>query len=792
MIKVLGASGSLDKDKACISFQLNETTMIDAGNIIRALGESSNLIEQVFLTHAHFDHILDLPFLIETHFNKRKTPLKIYALKPTLDILETHIFNDIVWPKFQNIQHSELKSPLLIFKEIQLGEEITVGDTIVKAIDAVHSKGACGYLVKQNNLGCLITGDTHLNPNIAKIINQDSSIQSLLIDTSFPSDQEELAIESKHLTPKLLKIVLNEIQRPIAVYPYHLKPAYESQILDELTHSYFDSTIKKVLDAGDELDVFGRTTHIMQPTSETIDASYQQLQSLLTTAQALSSETNLDKLLEMIVHQAISFSKADAGTLYRVSDNKKELVFTVVQNCSLDIHMGGTAEPISWGNLPLYLEDDQPNEQMVATYCALNKKVINIDCVYEDINFNFEGTKKFDKQTGYRSKSMLVVPLLNSNNELLGVLQLINKMDNAGNTIPFRHPDQQNTSALASQAAISLTNALLIKELETLFESVIGTITKAFDEKCSFTGGHVRLVAELSQIISQGIAEDNTVYKDIHYSADDLHAIKIAALLHDVGKIATPEFIMQKATKLEQVYDRINVIGERIEILKRDAQIKYLQDSLADSPNNEFKAEYEAKVQELDELYQFLKTTNTGEDFLKQEELNRIENLSSYTYQTSGHSVPLINEDEKINLSIRSGTLNNQEREKIMDHARVSLEVLQTLPFPAKYERVVNIAANHHEKLDGSGYPRGLKGADLSLEDRILILADLYEALSSRDRPYKDPNTLSQTFKILCSMANDGLIDKTLLRFFYESGLYEKYNQHLDATQIDDVKLELN
>ena len=182
MINVLVASGSLDKDRACISFQLNETTIIDAGNVIRALGESSSLIEHVFLTHAHFDHILDLPFLIETHFNKRKTPLKIYALKPTLDILQAHIFNDIVWPKFQSIPHSTLKSPLLIFKEIQLGEEITVGDTAVTAIDAVHSEGACGYLVKQNNLGCLITGDTYLNPNIAKMINQDKSIQSLLID----------------------------------------------------------------------------------------------------------------------------------------------------------------------------------------------------------------------------------------------------------------------------------------------------------------------------------------------------------------------------------------------------------------------------------------------------------------------------------------------------------------------------------------------------------------------------------------------------------------------------------
>ncbi|BCN92307.1 hypothetical protein THMIRHAM_00920 [Thiomicrorhabdus immobilis] len=794
MIKVLGASGSLDKDKACISFQINETTIIDAGNVMRALGEKSNLIENVFLTHAHFDHLVDLPFLIETHFAKRTNPLKVYALKQTIATLESHIFNDIVWPRFQNIEHPTLKLPLLSFEELAIGEQITCGDSIIKVVDANHTDGACGFIVKQNGIGCLITGDTYLNPAIAQTINQDSTIQSLIIDTSFPSYLEELALASKHLTTTLLQKVLDEIQRPIDVFPYHVKPAYEKDVTTELKQLRFKGNIQNILESGDSFELVDNRTQITHNSMQHSNANAKQLQSLLTTAQALSSETNLDRLLEMILQHAMDFANADAGTLYRLADNKEELVFTVVQNRSLDIHMGGSAQPISWDNLPLYLENGQPNEQMVANYCALNKQVINIDNVYENQNFNFEGTKKFDRSTGYQSHSMLVIPLLNTHQELLGVLQLINKTDSSGKSIAFEADDEQNSAALASQAAISLTNALLIKELETLFESVIGTMTKAFDEKCSFTSGHVRLVAELSQIIAQGISEDQTVYKEVNYTAEELHAINIAALLHDVGKIATPEFIMQKSTKLEKVYDRINAIQDRIEIVKRDLLIQHLKAELgqpvADRVQNS--PEYLTKIDELDELFQFIKTTNQGSPYLQDEDLKRIAELSQYRYQVAGETMAVINEDEKINLSIRAGTLNNQERDKIMDHARVSLEILKTLPFPKKYERVVNIAANHHEKLDGSGYPRGLTAKDIRLEDRILILADLYEALSSKDRPYKEPNTLSQIAKILCSMANAGQIDKTLLKFFYESGTYKNFNTYLSPTQLDDIILELN
>lgn len=792
MIKVLGASGSLDKDKSCISFQLSTSIVIDAGNLIRPLGEETKSIEHILLTHAHFDHIIDLPFIIESHFEERQTPLKVYGLKATINTLKNHVFNNLVWPDFQNIKNPLGGHFALQFIEIDIGDKLHLDELEITPVHANHIEGSCGYLIKENAIGCLISGDTYLNSELIELINQDESIHSLLIDTSFPSSMNDLAKASKHLTPELLKELLKNINRPITIHPYHLKPMYEQAIIDELKQPELETHIAKVLQAGDQLDVFSEKVEITSPTQNQNLATSKQLQSLLATAQALSSETDLNRLLEMILQQAMEFSQADAGTLYRLSKDQNELEFTLVHNRSLNIHMGGHSGEISWPNLPLFLDDGKPNEKMVATFCALSKKIINIDNVYEDQNFNFEGTKAFDANTGYQSKSMLVVPLLNCNQELLGVLQLINKTDTSNNLIPFREPDQQNTSALASQAAISLTNALLIQELEDLFESILATITKAFDEKCSFTGGHVRLVAELAQIIAEGIDKDNTVYKDVNYSANDFHTIRIAALLHDVGKIATPEFIMQKSTKLEKVFDRIELISERIEILKRDAEIAYLKQNQAkQSQNHSSLTELDKQLAELDEFYQFLKTSNSGAKFMQDEDLQLIEQWSQKTFELNGQQKPLLNEDEKTNLSIRAGTLNNEERQKIMDHARVSLEILSTLPFPKKYERVVNIAANHHEKLDGTGYPRGLKGEQLSLEDRILILADLYEALSSKDRPYKDPNKLSQIFKILGNMANEGLIDKKLLQFFYDSGTYKVFNAYLQEAQLDEITLQI-
>lgn len=794
MVRVLGAAGSLDKHRGCTSFLLNERLLIDAGNVMRELGEESNAIEHVFLTHAHFDHILDLPFLIETHFEKRAVPLKVYALPETIKALEENLFNDVVWPRFQAIEHPLQKQPMLSFVTLEYEQPIGIDDLELTPIPANHCAGACGFLVRREKQSWLFSGDTALTPQLVDRINADPQLHNIVIETSFPSYMETLAEHSHHLTPRKLTELLNQLNHPVKLYPYHLKPAYETQIIDELNHRQLKPFIGKILQSGDCLDLFGSDPVVTQKRcAHHENDEAQQLKSLLSIAQALSAETSVDDLMVMILEQAMAFSHADAGTLYRISDDQQSLLFEVVINRTLNIRKARTDKVKEWESLPLYLENGSPNTKMVAALCALNKKPINLENIYDSPHFDFSGAKEFDQKTGYESRSMLVIPLLDREQKLLGVLQLINKQDVAGHTVPFREKDLQNALALASQAAISLANSLLIQEMERLFESFIATIAKVTDEKCTFTGNHVRQVSELAMIIAEAIDRDRTTYPEVHYDAEELQTIKMAALLHDVGKIATPEFVMQKASKLEKVCDRIEMIGDRIEVLKRDQTIQHLRQALQEAIGKEqytkMEQAWSESPQQLDDDYQFLKRINTGNDLLTDEELEHIQRLAELRYDKAGQPSPLLQEDEVLNLSIRSGTLNSMEREKIMDHARISLEILQTLPFPDKYSRIIDIAANHHEKLDGSGYPRGLKAEQLTLEDRILILADLYEALSAQDRPYKEPHSLSEIFRILSSMSQAGLIDATLLKFFIESGAYKAYNRFLKPGQIDDNEL---
>jgi HD-GYP domain-containing protein (c-di-GMP phosphodiesterase class II) len=497
---------------------------------------------------------------------------------------------------------------------------------------------------------------------------------------------------------------------------------------------------------------------------------------------ALSAETNLSKLLDMILVHAIENSNCDGGTIYMMSKDETSLEFKVVKNNSLKIHMGGVKEKITWPNLNLYNDDESENFSMVAAKCALSGDIINIEDVYKNEDgFNFEGTKKFDKNTGYHSKSMLVIPMKNHENEVIGVVQLINHIDERTKEISkFHNVHEEALSALASQAAVAITNVQLIYDLRFLLESFIKSIATAIDEKSPYTGGHVRKVAEITMIIVHALNEaDDGKYKDIHYNEDQLNELRIAALMHDIGKITTPEYVVDKSNKLETIVDRIELIRDRLEIIKRDIEISFLK--------NEISAE-EAKLQQeqLENDFKFLEDSNIGGEFMSDDKIERLVTLSKKFYFENGKKMPLINEDELKNLSIRKGTLTEDERHIINNHAKVSLDMLHALPFPKKLNRVPEIAGGHHEKLNGKGYPLGLTADELTLESRVLALADIFEALTASDRPYKDAKTLSESMRIINFMVKDEELDGDLIQFFIDKKLHLKYaNQELKEEQID-------
>ncbi len=500
---------------------------------------------------------------------------------------------------------------------------------------------------------------------------------------------------------------------------------------------------------------------------------------------ALSSENDLDVLLEMILTQARNFTNADAGTLYMMNQAENALEFNVVQTASLDIYMGGKDEKLNWPALPLYKEDGSKNSDNVAAHCALTGEIINIKDVYaEDDEYDFSGPKKFDETHDYKTKSMLVIPMKNHENRVIGVCQLINALGNSNKDAKaFGKEYEESTLSLASQAAVAISNVQLINDLRDLLESFIKSIASAIDAKSPYTGGHVRKVAVLSMLMANELNHvQEGHYKDVSYSYDELNEIRIAALMHDVGKITTPEYVVDKSTKLETIYDRIETLLTRFEVLKRDKYIAFLESDMSDTS---YQA-YEAELARIDDDMEFIKECNIGGEFMSDDKIERIETIAKQTWMDRGEEKPMLTEDEVYNLTIRKGTLTEEEREQINFHATMSNTMLEALPFPKKLQRVPEIAGGHHEKLNGKGYPKGLDASQLTLEARVLAIADIFEALTASDRPYKDAKKLSEVMKILDFMVKDGELDPDLLQFFYDQKLHIRYaKEELKPEQLD-------
>ena len=777
-LKILGASGSKTKLKGTTSFQVYKDIIIDAGNVINTLSEDALHINHIFLTHSHSDHIIDLPFLIESFYERRKETLIVYGSKETIESLKSHTFNDKIWPDFSKINLLNSSEKALTFQIIEENETISIGDYEITPFSANHIDGAYGFeVIKNKDTGYIISGDTFTNPILWEKVNNNNKIKSLIIECSFPSSMEQLAKASKHLTPKILKEELSNLnKKDIQIFIYHLKPSYFEVMVEEIKEF-------KILENGGKILNEGDIIHIDTKQVESDLISQNKFERIMDINLQLSSELDKSVLFEMILSLTRELTHCEAGTLYIMSKDKKHLEFKVVQNDPLNIFMGGTKDDLTWDSLPLYLENGNKNKGMVAVVAALENRIINIEDVYNNQDYNFQGTKDFDKNTGFTSKSMLVIPLINHEDDVIGVLQLINKTKTSKAKIAFNDEDEKVIKSLASQAAMALTNSFLINSLEDFLNAFVTTIAHAIDAKSKHTRNHIGRVAKVANYLAQAIHEDKTTYENVTYSENDFRQIELAAWMHDIGKISMPESIIDKSTKLEKMIDRIEIIEERFEILKRDEEIKFLKNEIS-------KEQYQLNLEKLEDDLAFIEKANIGGEFMKDEDIQRVEEISNYTYKKGTKNQNILTENEKENLSIKKGTLTQSEKDTMNFHAQLSYDMLSTLPFPKKYKDVLNIAVNHHEKLNGKGYPRGLDESQLALEDRIMILADIFEALTSNDRPYKDAKKLSEVFKILSFMVKDGEIDGDLLKFFHENNALEKYSkEELLDYQIDESKL---
>ena len=513
---------------------------------------------------------------------------------------------------------------------------------------------------------------------------------------------------------------------------------------------------------------------------------------------ALSREDDTNVIFELIMEEARNITHADGRTLYMISDDGKTMNFEILRNDSMNTVMGGiSGNKITFPPMQLFGKDGEQNLASIVAFSAHTGETINIQDAYKEEGFDFSGAKNFDKSTGFRTKSVLSVPLKNHEDDIIGVMQLINATETEKNeVISFSTEMQKQVESLASQGAVALTNKRLVAELKNLFESFIKLIATAIDKKSPYTGGHCERVPEIAMLLADAVEKTKTgKYKDFTMNEDERYELYIAAWLHDCGKVATPPHVVDKGKKLETITDRIEVVDTRFEVLKRDTEIKLLKKKiniLKDSNNNiaidKAEASYKESIEQLDDDQRFIQKTNRGGEFMEEDDQKRIEIIGSYKWKAKGKKINFLDTDDIRNLQIPKGTLLPEEREIINDHIVITIDMLEKLPYPKKLRNIPEFAGGHHEKLDGTGYPKGLTGDQMSVQAKIMAIADIFEALTAADRPYKDGKKLSQAIRIMGLMKKDCEIDKELFEIFVKKGVYKLYaEKYLNKSQLDKV-----
>lgn len=519
----------------------------------------------------------------------------------------------------------------------------------------------------------------------------------------------------------------------------------------------------------------------------------QRLDQLTELSVALGSSPDIVPLLDRILRVAKHLTDADGGTLYRPCMERRSLEFAISLNDTLGLYQGGiSGNPVDMPAVPLADGEGRPNNASVAAWAANSGRPVNIEDVYQATGFNFSAMRSFDTAFGYRTQSILTVPMLDHEGELVGVLQLINAKDpDSGEIRPFTGTDQRFIEALAAQAAVALTNGQLIVQLGELLEGLVNLINIGIDEKSPYTGRHCQFVPELTMLLAEAVhATDSGPMAGFRMTDADRKELWLAGLLHDCGKITTPVHIVDKGTKLETIFDRIHLVDMRFEVLLRDCEIRALKEKcVAGADHAAIDARLAQEQAALRADRDFLRAANVGGEGMAAADQERVRRIAARRYTgPEGLARDLLDAGEIENLSVRFGTLLDSERDIINNHITVTIRMLESLPWPKHLKNVPEYAGGHHERMDGKGYPRGLTRDQMSVQARVMAIADIFEALTARDRPYKRGKRLSESLHILGKFALNGHIDPDLFDIFVRSKTYLAFaHKNMDPSQIDDV-----
>ena len=490
---------------------------------------------------------------------------------------------------------------------------------------------------------------------------------------------------------------------------------------------------------------------------------------------ALSSEKNILKLLEMILGESRDLTNCDAGTFYRINKNKKKLLFTVVHNDSMKEYSGGTSgDQPSFPPVELYNNDGSPNLNAVSSYVFHKSEVVSIPDIYRDQTPLSEGSKMYEKISGYRTNSMLVVPMINHDNEVIGVLQLLNAKNNKDEIVPFDEEFNDIIQSLGSQAAVALDTVELIDDIEKLLNSLIKYTVNAIDERSPHTAGHSSRVAKFTRKIAESINDKKEgPFKDIFFDNNQLEEVWVAGLMHDVGKIGVPENVLEKQNRLDGanfqiVVDRFNSIRENFIF---NSKIRNLKNNKSE---NYIDSELKKQLEEWKLDFDFINWLNKP-GFLPDDKKDFLDLISKKEYvDSSGKTCKYLGDDEYLAFSVRKGNLTDKERKEIQKHILGTKKLLSKLPFPDKWKNVPFYASSHHEWVNGKGYPDGLKGEEIPLPARIMCIADVWDAVTAQDRPYKPPTPIDKACEILKNGAKFGEFDKDVVDLFVNEKLWER------------------
>lgn len=481
---------------------------------------------------------------------------------------------------------------------------------------------------------------------------------------------------------------------------------------------------------------------------------------LLDIGYKMATESRFMLLFDTILEGCIHYTNADGGSLYMVDEEEGRLVHLLDVNRSLDLGAetrGGASQA------DMRKAEDKDTNIFTNTYHK--KCIINIPDIYDINVFDTRFIREFDAKYNYRTQSVLMSPINVAGKKVLGVMMLYNCMDDEGNVIPFTRDCEHTVASLTAQMANTVTNMNLIQDMTELLSSFVTCLTTAIDAKTPYNANHTRHVEKYCMMVVDYInAQYTRGVADVYISQNDKEQLSMAAQLHDIGKIITPREILNKSTRLGPAYDGLRSRLEKIRLMKKIDMLEGRQD----------KNDWQMDDLRIDNFLNNLERLNIC-DFLTDADIARIDEIGEQVYTpVEGDPIPYLTEEEMEYLHIRAGTLTEEERNLVHEHVVYTDKILADINFTEKYDKVRRIAANHHEYLDGSGYPNGLKGDQLDLLTRIITVCDIFDSLTADDRPYKGPMPVNRAFAILKDMVAEGKLDESVVRFLEECKPYEK------------------